>query len=123
MVLSSSSRRFKGKLIALRAAQVAVSAVALFWSWFALAVAISEGVKSLPYAAIFVVPLAGLTLAVWKWPRVGGALMIVAGVIAFVFLAHPAPRLWMAAPAVIAGIVLLFVGDHGALTGKLPNRQ
>lgn len=112
MVLATSPNHLSGKHIALRIAQIAVTMVALFWSWFAIAVAVGEGLKSLPYAAMFVVPLSALAFIVWKWPRVGGLLLIAAGIVEFVYLANPAPRLWMAAPSILAGIVLLIVGTH-----------
>ena len=68
--------------------------------------------KSLPYAAMFVVPLTALAFVVWKWPRLGGVLLVIAGIFEFVYLANPAPRLWMAAPSILAGIVLLIVSTR-----------
>lgn len=111
MVLATSPNHWSVKHIALRICQVAVTMVALFWSWFAIAVAFSEGVKSLPYAAMFVVPLTALAFVVWKWPQVGGLLLIAAGIVEFICLPSTGARLWMATPSILAGITLLLVAN------------
>lgn len=54
-----------------------------FWGWFAAAVVIGEargGERGgIPYAAALIVILAGLLFAAFRWPRLGGALLVAAG--------------------------------------------
>lgn len=78
-----------------------------FWGWFAAAVVIGEargGERGgIPYAAALIVILAGLLFAAFRWPRLGGALLVAAGVGAAVFFNSAAAQMWLAAPAIVLG--------------------
>jgi hypothetical protein len=80
---------------------------AAFWIWFNVATATAENEGRWQHVA-----LAGAAAAMaavsWVWPRVGGVLMIVAGMIAaWRFHVQPADIALMAVPTVLVGILLL----------------
>jgi hypothetical protein len=96
-----------------------------FWTWFVLAVSLGESPR--PPAWIPVVWLASLALLVvlaWRWPRLGGIVLVAAGAGAAFYFPNPGARALLAAPAVglglgclvqgwgarrVAGVALLFV--------------
>lgn len=88
-------------------AQLMVTGFAIFWLWFAISVGVSEGLASLPYVLAICLPVAGLPIAAWVWPRFGGILLIAGGILAAWYYNHPAPRLMMALPAIVSGLVLV----------------
>lgn len=84
--------------------------VAAFWCWFAGTHLFSEGSSAVPYVARIVGPFVLLVVVAWKWPKVGGLMAIAGGVFAAWYFPHPAPRLMMALPLVLAGVTLIVMG-------------
>jgi len=77
-----------------------------FWTWFVLMGAIDSGWAAAPYAARILVPLLGLTVACWFWPRVSGFLLILAGIFAWSYFHHGFTQMTLAAPAIVVGLLL-----------------
>ncbi|MBL9032540.1 MAG: hypothetical protein JNM80_12645 [Phycisphaerae bacterium] len=94
--------------------QVGVSVVAAFWLWFAISVGVSEGRSALPYVAAFCVPVALIAALTWLRPRAASVVLIGAGVFAAWYYPHPAARLMLALPAIMAGLAFLMLPRRGA---------
>jgi len=83
---------------------------AAFWTWFALAGALSPGHG---WGEVWIVALPAIALGAiaWRWPVVGGVLLIGAGVFSAWFFDHTAARLMLALPVVVVGTVLLLASS------------
>jgi hypothetical protein len=80
---------------------------ATFWLWFNITSATTETEGSRAHIALACIT-AGLTLAAWFLPRIGGAIMIV-GSAGAMWEFHNAPTIVVfAIPGAIIGIILLF---------------
>jgi hypothetical protein len=91
-----------------------------FWAWFVVAVVVSEarhGVHGgIPVAGAWLAALSALLVAVWRWPKVGGLAMIVAGIGAAVYFNNSGAQLLLALPAVAIGGLAL----AAAYAGRMP---
>jgi hypothetical protein len=84
---------------------------AAFWAWFVLAVSFGETPP--PPAWIPSAWLAGLAILVvlgWRWPRLGGIVLVAAGVWSATYFHHPGARALLAAPAIGLGLGCLALG-------------
>lgn len=76
-----------------------------FWAWFVVAVSLGEA-PAPPWwiPAAWLASLAGLVVLCWRWPALGGALLVAAGLWAGVYFASSGARALLAAPAVALGL-------------------
>jgi hypothetical protein len=84
---------------------------ASFWAWFVLAVSFGEAPQ--PPWWIPVAWLGGLGTLValcWRWPGLGGAVLVAAGTWAGIHFDDPGARALLAAPAIALGLGSLFLG-------------
>jgi hypothetical protein len=88
----------------------------LFWTWFGIASGIAEGGGILGTFMHTLMPglvLLGITYVAWRWPIVGGVLLIATGA-AFSIFFNQYNKLnvyvlgLVVAPVVVAGLLLLF---------------
>lgn len=88
----------------------------LFWTWFGIASGIAEGggiVGTLMHTLMPGLVLLAITYVAWRWPIVGGILLILMGGVFAVFF-NQFNKLngfvlgLVVAPVVVAGLVLLF---------------
>lgn len=111
---------------------------AAFWAWFVVAVSLGEEpAPPLWIPLAWLVVLAALVTLGWRWPRVGGLVLIAAGVAAALGFRNPGAQALLAAPAVALGagclasaraarvfagaaIVLLALALTGCLTPQDP---
>lgn len=77
---------------------------ACFWIWFVVAGHWSEIGTGWPYVASGLVAIAGITFAALRWPTLGGAALVLAGIAAAVFFDHTFARLTLALPMVALGM-------------------
>ena len=76
---------------------------AALWLWFAATVVSYEGIIAWqPFA--FMGALIGLSLAAWRWPVVGGALLAVVAASLFSYYDNRSARLLLILPAVVIGL-------------------
>jgi hypothetical protein len=101
--------RASTSLVMVRVAQVVVSLVTAFWTWFAVSVGLSEGRPALMPVLGITLPLLTIAALAWKFPRVAGVLAIIASVASAIIFHHPAPWGMMALPLAISGVTLLVV--------------
>jgi hypothetical protein len=95
----------------------------LFWTWFGIASGISEGAGILGTFMHTLMPglvLLGITYVAWRWPFVGGVLLIaMGGAFAVFFNQFNKLNIYVlglvVAPVVITGLLLIFT--------KLPARR
>jgi hypothetical protein len=91
--------------------RIAVTAWAGFWAWFVVMAGTTDfhqGLRgTIPVVIAWLGALSALTAAVWIWPRVGGILMVIAGIGAACYFNNSGARLLLAAPAVVVGIAAL----------------
>jgi hypothetical protein len=80
---------------------------AAFWLWFNIASAIGESDGGWWHIALAAIT-AALAVVSWFWPRIGGCLMILTGVLAAWSFHNPAAIILLAVPAFIIGVLLLF---------------
>jgi hypothetical protein len=88
----------------------------LFWTWFGIASGIAEGGGILGTFMHTLMPglvLLGITYVAWRWPIVGGVLLIaMGGAFAVFFNQFNKLNIYVlglvVAPVVVAGLVLLF---------------
>lgn len=79
-----------------------------FWLWFSVSVVLSERTLAWqPYA--FIATIIGLAAAAWRFPRIGGILMIAAGVAAAYYYDNVWARGLLATPAIVIGAIRAFV--------------
>ena len=87
--------------------RTATLAWAGFWAWFVVATVVGEvrhgQTAGVPIMAGWLVALTGLTVGVWRWPRIGGPVLMAAAVGAAVFFANPWAQLLLALPAFLVG--------------------
>jgi hypothetical protein len=79
-----------------------------FWLWFNIASAIGESDGAWWHIGVAAATLA-LFLASWFWPKVGGVLMVAAGMFAARAFGHTAALTILAIPAATIGVILLLV--------------
>jgi len=100
--------------------RILVLAWAVFWGWFVLMVGGGEILhgtyQGVPYVATWAAALTGLTICVWRWPVLGGVLMLAAGLFAVVYFPSNGARLLLALPAGVIGVLAI----AGAYAGRMP---
>ena len=77
---------------------------AAFWIWFVVAGHWSEIGTGWPYILGGLATIALVTFTALRWPVVGGALLVLAGIGAAVFFDHTFARLALALPMVALGM-------------------
>ncbi len=80
-----------------------ICAWAAFWTWFCFNVAASEGGQSWLYGGGVIVVSLAIAGAILRWPRIGGALAIAAGLFSFWFFPGAQAALLMGLPPIIGG--------------------
>jgi hypothetical protein len=91
------------------ALRVSLVAWAGFWAWFVLAASLDQP----PPLWIPVAWLTSLSLLVvlgWRWPRLGGFVLVAAGAWSATYFDHPGARALLSAPALVIGIGCLAEG-------------
>ncbi|HEX6886293.1 MAG TPA: hypothetical protein VF530_23160 [Planctomycetota bacterium] len=81
---------------------------AAFWAWFVVVVSLGEA-PAPPWwiPAAWLASLAGLVVLCWRWPGLGGALLLAAGLWSGAYFANGGARALLAAPAVALGLACL----------------
>lgn len=79
-----------------------------FWTWFVVSVWVSDGSAAMKPALSILVPLWTLVVILWRWPRVGGVLLVAGGLFAAWFFHHKAPLVMMAVPLAAVGVLQLW---------------
>ena len=97
----------KGAPIAKWAPRIVIVLCAGLWTYFVTAVTLSEGRQALVPALFILIPMWAVAVIAWRWPRVGGSLLVGAGVFAAWYFHHPAPLSLMAIPLTTAGLAQL----------------
>jgi hypothetical protein len=119
-----SARRVSGRNIAAWAARGGLLLWAGFWAYFVLAVGISDikdGLAgTLPVILTWLVALAALVGLAWRWPRLGGLVIIAAGVGSALYFRYPGNFVLLAGPAVLLGGLIALVGRPGGQAGRMP---
>jgi hypothetical protein len=87
-----------------------IGAWAAFWMWFAASVAVSEGGQSWLYGGGIVLGCLVVALAAIRWPRVGGALAIAAGLFIAWFFNGAQAILLFACPPIVGGLLAVLGG-------------
>jgi len=87
-----------------------ICAWAAFWTWFAFNVAASEGGQSWLYGGGVIVASLAIATAAIRWPRLGGALAIGAGLFSLWFFPGAQAALLMASPPIVGGVVAAIGG-------------
>ena len=99
----------RGRVIAFWTARAALLLWSAFWLWFNIASMIGERTGWQHHLKLAVITL-GLTVIAWFWPRIGGALLVLAAVLG----ASLFPNIWaltlLALPAAAVGVLLLLAG-------------
>ena len=90
-----------------------VCAWAAFWTWFCANVAISEGGQSWLYGGGVIVASLAIAAMTLRWPRVGGALAISAGVFSIWFFPGAQAAMLMALPPIVGGVLAVMGGWMG----------
>ena len=107
----SSSGSDLGSQILRWTPRIAVTAWAGFWAWFVVMAGITDfhqGLRgTIPMVGAWLVALSALTATVWIWPRIGGILMLMAGVGAAFYFNSTGARFLLAVPAVVVGVTAL----------------
>ena len=80
------------------------------WAVFAVASAIGEGAAGVVPALAFLCLLLGATFVAWRWPKGGGLVLIVAGMVAAWWFTGTAAWLLLAMPAFVLGQALTLIG-------------
>lgn len=80
-----------------------ICAWAGFWTWFCFNVAASEGGQSWLYGGGVIVVSLAIAAATLRWPRIGGALAIAAGLFSFWFFPGAQAALLMGLPPIVGG--------------------
>ena len=81
-----------------------------FWTLFVMMHVFTDGISSLYYGSIIVVPMLAAIVTAWVWPRVGGAVLIIFGVAPMFYfdykgfwsIIHP-----MSMPPIVCGLLLV----------------
>ncbi len=93
---------------------------AAFWCWFASAEIIAEINKhgwqgftqGWPHFLTIAGPIALCTLITFRWPRVGGTLLILGGIFAAIGFHNPFARAFFAAPPIVLGLASIWLGSR-----------
>lgn len=86
---------------------VLICSWAAFWMWFAGSVAISEGGQSWLYGGGVVLGCLAIAITVLRFPRIGGAVAIAAGLFIAWFFNGAQAILLFACPPIIGGLLTL----------------
>jgi hypothetical protein len=89
------------------AARIFITAWAAFWTWFCASVAFSEGGQSYLYGGGVIAIACAVTALAWWRPLWGGIALIATGIFAAWFFQGAQAWLLMAAPPLVAGLMLL----------------
>ncbi len=82
-----------------------------FWAWFVLAVSLGESPPPPVWIPIsWLAGLGGLVVLGWRWPRLGGLVLLAAGIWSAAYFPHPGARALLAAPAMGIGLGCLVQG-------------
>lgn len=82
-----------------------------FWAWFVLSVSLGEPpAPPVWIPAAWLTALAGLVVLGWRWPRLGGLVLVAAGIGLAAVFRHPGAQALLAAPAVVLGLVCAIQG-------------
>lgn len=92
-----------------------IGAWAAFWIWFAASVAMFEGGQSWLYGGGIVLGCLAIAITVIRFPRIGGALAIAAGLFIAWFFSGAQAILLFACPPIVGGLLTLAGGwlSHG----------
>jgi hypothetical protein len=77
-----------------------------FWLWFNVASMIGETDGQIHHLRMALITL-GVAIAAWRWPRAGGAVLMLAGVLAALAFPNVAAISLLALPAVVVGALLM----------------
>ncbi len=109
--MAANSNRQKGRRVARTAVRAILILWAGFWAFFAIAHLFVEYIAgNLPYVAMFLAPLIALVVSVWRWPRIGGPALMVAGIASAFFFHDVFAQATLALPAVMLGLLLALLG-------------
>ena len=85
-----------------------------FWLWFSISVVVSEGTLAWqPYT--FIAAIIALALTAWRYPKVGGPLMIAAGLAAAFYYNNIWARTMLALPAIAIGALRIIAAYRAAV--------
>ncbi len=90
-----------------------ILAIALFWGWFIVLdgtghlINDPDKITTAFMMVAFMIPLLGLVVASWRWPRLAGLFSLGLAVVVYWRFEHEAPRLMGALPMAAAGLMLL----------------
>jgi len=84
---------------------------AAFWAWFVTMVSLGEA-PAPPWwiPAAWLASLAALVVLCWRWPTLGGLVLLGAGAWAAYYFANPGARALLALPAIGLGLGCMLVG-------------
>lgn len=85
-----------------------------FWAWFVVTVSLGESPAPpwwIPVA--WLGSLATLVVLVWRWPTLGGLVLVAAGLWAAAYFDNAGARALLAAPALVLGVGSLALGWRG----------
>jgi hypothetical protein len=103
---TSQSTANRASRILRGAAFVLLGAWAAFWTYFAVGRALAQGGAAWSHAFELLIMVVGFPLLAWLAPRIGGVLLIAAGVMSGGYCASSATRALLALPAIALGVVV-----------------
>jgi hypothetical protein len=68
---------------------ILMAAAVIFWLWFGIGSAASEGLGAMNWVLHILLPgglFIATTLVAWRWPRIGGILLVIEGLVATTFV-------------------------------------
>ena len=104
------------------AARVLLLVWAGFWTYFVIGASITGGATSIPYASWVLGILTGLCVCAWFRPRLGGRLLLVAGVASALFFRDGFTSLTLTVPAFILGLAFFQIGDIASVSARREDR-
>jgi hypothetical protein len=79
-----------------------------FWAWFVVAVSLGESPAPPPWIPVtWLASLATAVVLCWRWPAIGGGVLVAAGLVSAAYFDHPGARALLAAPAVALGLACI----------------